>query len=577
MKRSITLALLLCFVVACALAQAPYGNITDKNDAFIKSRQERVINKDVRFTDKVVMPTSQFLANAPEELDPTLFEQPEGFMQLMRRSGTDYLPVWGSPSPADYTEKGTYVVVGADGNYYFKNFVTNMCNGGTWIKGEFDGSIITVKMGQICAQLWYDNGVTNQLYTYYLCALKAQEATGIDWYGNEYTYTEYVPDMDVEEIQFKVENDGRITSLDGDVLYGGVIEEEDGSFSWPGYGDMDCTFYPFDEEPQTAPEDVEFSEYLFSNYPYLSDIAYKMVQGGIQDGTFYMKGLADIVPDAVIMATIVGDKARITNNQFLGLDKTYSTLAYLKTCVAYKEYDEWGWSTIFTEEAEEMILDYDAALNRFSNETNGLLINAGKEIVSTHEQYHHPTFYQFTEQPAVPASPVFTSYLPYTVTQYYAHGYAGFNIYTNDVDGNYILPDKLFYTCYLDSEPLVFSKEDYPDDLEEDMTVIPYAYSNYDIVAGGTTHYIYFYTGDFNRFGVQTIYRGGGEEKRSPIVYYGEDDPSGLNEPASDATVIETIYLDLMGRQHSGLSKGVNIVVMKYSDGTVKSTKVMLK
>ena len=576
MKRSITMALLLCFVVSCALAQSPYGNITDKNDAFIKNRQERVINKNERFADKGVKATAQFLANAPEELDPSLFEQPEGALQLMRRTGTDYLPVWGSPSAADYTEKGTYVVVGADGNYYFKNFVTNMCNGGTWIKGDFDGYVITVKMGQICAQLWYNNGSTEQLYTYYLCALKAQEATGVDYYGNEYTYTEYVPDMDVQEIKFNVAPDGTITSQDGDVLYGGVIEEEDGSFTWPGYGDMNCSFYPFEEEPQTAPEGVEFSDYVMSNYPYLSDIVYKVLQGGILDGTFYVKGLSDIVPDAVIKATIEGDKARITSNQFLGLDKTYSTLAYLKACDVRKEVDEWGWSTIYTDEIGEMILDYDATCNKFTNATNGLLINAGKEKVSTHEQYHYPTFYQFNEESAVPASPEWTSYYPYTETQYSSWGYAGFNIFTTDVDGNYILPDKLFYTCYLDDAPLVFSKNDYPD-LEEDMTVIPYAYTNYDIVAGGAIHYIYFYRGDFERFGVQTIYRGGNDEKRSPIIYYNDGSHTGINEAASDATVIETRYFDLTGRQLSGLNKGMNVVVVKYSDGTVKSTKVMLK
>ena len=234
MKRLFTLALLLSFVVSCALAQSPYGNIDDKNDAYIKSRQERVIKENVRFADKAVTPSHRFMANAPEELDPSLFEQPEGMLQLMRRSGTDYLPVWGSPSAADYTEKGTYVVVGADGNYYFKNFVTNMCNGGTWIKGEFDGSVITVKMGQICAQLWYDNGATNQLYTYYLCALKAQEATGVDWYGNEYTYTEYVPDMDVEEIKFNVEADGTVPSLLRMVRYSTVASSRRKTVPSPG-------------------------------------------------------------------------------------------------------------------------------------------------------------------------------------------------------------------------------------------------------------------------------------------------------------------------------------------------------
>ena len=96
------------------------------------------------------------------------------------------------------------------------------------------------------------------------------------------------------------------------------------------------------------------------------------------------------------------------------------------------------------------------------------------------------------------------------------------------------------------------------------------------IVGGGyKTHYIYFHTGDFARFGVQTIYKGGGDDKRSPIVYYGDE--TGINAPASDATVVSTTYLDLMGRQHSGLTHGINIVVVKYSDGTVKTGKVMVK
>ena len=226
-----------------------------------------------------------------------------------------------------------------------------------------------------------------------------------------------------------------------------------------------------------------------------------------------------------------------------------------------------------------MMMDYDAYLSKFSKLDLGLIINAGKAEVSSHEVYLRPTFYLFNEQPATPASPEFTYFLPYAETEYYAHGYAGFNIYTTDVDGNYILPSKLFYTCYLDRTPLVFRAEDYANQ-DEDITEIPYDFSNYDIVGGGTTsRYIYFYTGDFDYFGVQTIYRGGGEERRSPIIYYPDGGPdSGIGElPSSDATVIETMYLDLQGRQLDGLTKGVNIVVVKYSDGTCKSTKIMVR
>ena len=574
MKMRLTFLLLVSLFVASVYGQAPYGTIQDKDNAYVNGRQERVIKKSVRFADKAFTPALQPKAEAPTELDSSLFVQPEGELQLMRRSGVDYLPVWGQPAPATYEEKGTYVVKGTDGNYYFKNFVTNMCNGGTWIKGEVEGNVITVKMGQICAQLWFDNGATNQLYTYYLHALKEQEEVGTDWDGNEYTYTVYVLDEEITEIKFNIEADGSITSQDGNVLYGGMEENEDGTFSWPGYGDMDCTFFPFDEEPQTAPEEVEYSDYVFSNYPYATDIAYRILQGCILDNVFYVKGLAEIMPEAVIKAQIEGDKARVGTNQFLGVDQKYSTLVYLKPCSFTIETDEWGWSTIYTDEVDEMVMDYDAEASRFANDELGLLINAGKMAVLSHEQYLRPTFYKFEEKAATPASPEWLQYYPYTETEYSSWGYAGFNIFTSDVDDNYILPEKLFYTCYLDETPLVFSPEDYPE-LEEDMTVIPYGFSNYDIVASGAIHYIYFHTGDFDKFGVQTIYRGGGEEKRSPIIYYSE---SGIDEAvAGNAVVVETSYYDLAGRKHQGLNRGLNIVVMKYSDGTVKSTKVMVK
>jgi hypothetical protein len=555
-------------------AQSPYGNIEDKGNAFINQRQTRTVNKNVRFADNAFTMALLPKAEAPTELDSSLFVQPEGELQLMRRSGTDYLPVWGQPAPADYEEKGTYVVKGTDGNYYFKNFVTNMCNGGTWVKGEVEGNVISVKTGQICTQLWYDNGATNEVYTYYLHGLKEQEEVGVDWEGNEYTYTVFVLDEDVTEIKFNIEADGTLTSQDGNLLYGGLEENEDGTYSWPGYGDMNCTFYPFDEEPQTAPEEVEFSDFVFSNYPYATDIEYRILEGGIVDNVLYVKGLAQIIPEAVIKAQIDGDKARIETNQFLGVDQTYSTLVYLKPCSYTIETDEWGWSTIYTDEVSEMIMDYDAEACRFSNDELGLLINAGKMEVLTHEQYLRPTFYRFEETPATPSDPVWTQYYPYTEADFGSWGYAGFNIYPSDVDDNYILPDKLFYTCYLDETPLVFSTEDYPE-LEEDMTVIPYAFANNDIVAYKETHYVYFHRGDFNKFGVQTIYRGGGEERRSPIVYYAE---SGVDEAFdNNATVIETAYYDLQGHRHNGLSTGLNIVVMKYSNGTTKTTKVMVR
>ena len=69
-------------------------------------------------------------------------------------------------------------------------------------------------------------------------------------------------------------------------------------------------------QPQAAPDEVEFSDYVFSNYPFATDIDYRVIQGGIHDNVFYVKGLAKIIPDAVIKAQIEGDKARVETDQF---------------------------------------------------------------------------------------------------------------------------------------------------------------------------------------------------------------------------------------------------------------------
>ena len=99
-------------MAATVFAQSPYQSIDEKNNSYLNTRQERVTKSNVRFADAPLLKANQPARENPTELDPSLFVQPEGELQLMRRSGTDYLPVWGNPAPADYTEKGTYVVKG---------------------------------------------------------------------------------------------------------------------------------------------------------------------------------------------------------------------------------------------------------------------------------------------------------------------------------------------------------------------------------------------------------------------------------------------------------------------------------
>ena len=563
--RKITLLFAVLLMAAVSYAQRPYGNIDDvEQHPYLKQRV-------VKDAGNLKLPQKDFtpkraMRDVVDGQEP-IFDQPEGELMLMRRSGTDYLPVYGSPAPADYTEKGTYVVKGTDGCYYFKNIVTNMCNGGTWVKGTVDDGIIEIETGQISCQLWY----YDVLYTYVLFALHEVEATGTDWQGNEYTYTTYDIDWDMDKIMLKIEDDGTITSLDDKVMVGAVQSDD---LVWPGYGDINSTFYPFDETPQALPENLQMESYVMSYSPYLSDVSQNQVQAAISGDKFYVTGFSAHYPDMFVTLDIEGDKAVLKNNQFVGVDPQYSTLDYVKACSYWDEEDEWGWKTIFTEEKDQTEFAYDAENKRFTNETEGFVLNAGKNSgISSHETYLQPSFYYFEEKPAVPANPEWMGLGAYN--EEWGYGWAQFHIYATDVDGSYIIPDKLFYRVYLDGELATIDTEFIPTLDVEPMTDVPYAYNCYDIVASGDIHVLYYHKGGFNTIGVQAVYKGGGEERVSEIVTF--EDPNGIHQVADGQKAESIAYFDLSGRRLTEPAKGLCIQVATLSDGTVKTSKVMVR
>lgn len=571
--RFFTLAMLAVCTMT-AYAQSPYGQLTDQDDPFLKGRQ--VLNSSKAIIKSAKAPQGMARAAAADGLT-AIFDQPAGELQLMRRSGVDYLPQWGSPQPASYEEKGTYVVKGTDGNYYFKNFVTNMCNGGAWVKGTVEGDVISVATGQICTQLWWFNGEEDQLFTYYLYALDSESHTEVDpYYGQEYEVYEYFPNFDVESIQFKINADGSLTALNGDILFGG-LEKEGDEYTWPGYGDMECSFFPFSEEPQTAPEGLNYTVDLMKYLVYSTD-SYRFLDVAISGQDVYLKGLAEIMPEGIVKGQIEDGKVKFQTNQFMGVEEKYSTLLYLKTANKRVEEDEWGWQTYYFDECDNLSLNYDADTQSFGTSEGALLLNAGKEAVLHHEQYDSPNLSVWTELAATPATPEWSYYMPYTEADWGSWGYASFNLSTLDTKGNYILPEKLYYICYLDETPLPAID----DETGEEYTEVSYNFSNSNFVGGGTQyHTVYFYTGDFERFGLQSVYYGAGERRTSNIWYYGDEKPAdGEDNPVSIQTAaqaVRTLITDAQGRTRSQLGQGLNIVTVTYADGSKKAAKLMIK
>lgn len=143
---------------------------------------------------------------------------------------------------------------------------------------------------------------------------------------------------------------------------------------------------------------------------------------------------------------------------------------------------------------------------------------------------------------ATPAEPSFLNVFDYDATEGY--GSFVFNIPTTDVDGKYMVKDKLFYSVWKEEggvqEIYTFTPTLYTK-LTESMTEIPYTFTdNWDFQNknGGKMVFINEdFTSKWTNFGIQSIYYGGGECKKSAVVWYKTDGISTMKAEKTEGVI----------------------------------------
>lgn len=104
------------------------------------------------------------------------------------------------------------------------------------------------------------------------------------------------------------------------------------------------------------------------------------------------------------------------------------------------------------------------------------------------------------------------------------------------------------------------------------MTEIPYSYSDdYDFYSNGDKKDIYFYSPINERFGIQSIFKGGGEERKSDICWYNVNTTDIKDVSKYDHDVVVQRYN--IGQRINEPVKGINII--KTADG--RTIKVLHK
>ena len=439
--------------------------------------------------------------------EPYFPTQPEGTQQYYVRNGSAYYTFWGYVFNTDFSGSVGNVVFGNNDEVYIKNIVSQYPTD-AWVKGTIKNGKITIEFPQVAMEYY------GEYYYYEILSYDENE----QWFlpSSNQTLT----------LNYNATTGAITCPANSSFAYGmDLVGLVDATEEWTGYGDWAFSLKPMNDEPVTAPEGLETERYAVT----ADGFDGALVNVGFQGNEVYVQGLYPGLPEAWVKGTIDGNKATFKNGQYIGADEFVGFFEYLVGAKGEEKYDDFyeEYYTEYTLTSEDIVFDYDAATKVFSN-SNCFLVNAGTDDVNYAVAFDKAKMSPFVEVAATPANPEWISINEEGVSYYYDYGYGwgymDFNICSKDVDGNFILPDKLSYQLYTkvngEVSPLVLSADNYVN-LDNDMDELPYSYTDdYDIDVNGNQHTIYYFVVGPEEYGIQAIYRGAGEERRSDIVWY---------------------------------------------------------
>lgn len=446
------------------------------------------------------------------------------------------------------------LVVADDGAVYIKNpFSTILTN--TWLKGtKGEGDTIEVRLPQL---IYKYNGSGGAVYKYYAQNIKLEVG-----YGGAVTYS---VDKTDNRVKFVWRND-TLTKCGKNVL--GMTTDTD---DWTGYGDEEIQMYMNKDEVSLPANPGMAEEYIVKYKVSDKNIERKPIKFLKEGNDVYIGGLYDD-EDFWVKGTLDGDKA-VFKKQYLGLETRGLLHTYFIPAKADSTYGEYSGTLYVTYKLnDEISLAYNSSLRTLATDS-ALLINVGKNIPTPLALYSAPIFAPFADRPLTPADPEITDFIEFDSSK----GYGGISFtlpLSSDV-GDELNEDNLYFRIYFDDNLFTFTPEEYMY-FEEDMTDVPYSYNDiYDVtkLANGS-HAVRLFRGDYEKIGVQSVYKGGGETKVSKIIYRST---TGINTSLSDGTdeVRSVVYTDLSGRRVAEPVSGIYIKTTTLSDGSVKNVKVV--
>lgn len=379
-------------------------------------------------------------------------------------------------------------------------------------------------------------------------------------------YTRYIIEPIEDATEYRMIIDpvtGVISSEQQDIYLCEYEAKSDGNriydFSFGG----NYVMTPYEPSSIVIPEGAQYERYI---YDYTLDGVEKsqVVDVAFYEDSIYAEGL--LVEDMWIVGHIADGKATFKTDQKLGIYNEqfveYVSGKYLgKNFVTEaEEYD--------TAEAFVFNISEDKKELTYADEDIVLMLTNGSQLMKVVKKCN---LTYFNEIPATPAMPVLidASIDP-------TFGGIKFDILSEDVDGNFINPENITYSIFLDGDLYEFLPELYY--VEEPISEFPYGYNDYvggmEIYSDGSTHSVTIYGELYETIGVEVYYTVQGERRASERLIYGGD--NSVENIENTKTIVESYYYDLNGRRVVEPENGIYIKANKYDDGSIQHTKTIV-
>lgn len=445
-----------------------------------------------------------------------IYDQPEGTLVSYYRTSDAYLVYWGYVFNTSVDGSVVDVVFADDNKIYFKNLISQYTTD-SWTQGTINGNTITIQFPQV--------------------ALLEQSSAYFLNYGTLKNDYSFVP---AGALTLNYNPATREISSSDPAFANGtkLLALVSGQNEWAGFADWNIKLNVVTDEFVQAPANIETSVYSVSG----NGIGGTLVNVGFDGNDVYIQGLDKALPESWVKGTLNGNKLTIANGQYLGADSEGGYHHFLFSAKEIQTYDE-DYDEYYTDYellSSDITFNYDADTKTFSNGSY-FVINGGKNEANPVLVFDNAQITPFQEVAATPAAPQGLE-IDEGGTYYFSQGYGwgelSFDILSNDVDGNFINTDKLSYAIWVkvngEEKQLTLTADDYVEFTVPSMDEIPYDYSDdWDIYIDGIKHSVYYYVIGPEAYGVQAIYRGAGEERRSTISWVRVKELGAAIQPAA--------------------------------------------